>query len=51
VRFEHGEFAARSIPQAEFVPVEGATHVLWVARQGEELRQRRIDFLNRHAPL
>ena len=50
VRFEHGEFAARSIEHAEFVPVEGATHVLWVARQAEELRQRRIDFLNRHAP-
>jgi len=50
VRFEHGEFAASSIAHAEFVPVEGATHVLWVARQAEELRHRRIDFLNRHAP-
>jgi len=51
VRFEHGEFAARSIEHAEFIPVEGATHVLWVARQAEELRQRRMTFLNRHAPV
>ena len=50
VRFEHGEFAARSIERAEFLPVEGATHVLWVARQAEELSRRRIEFLNRHAP-
>jgi len=50
VGFEHGEFAARSIPNAEFVPVEGGTHVLWVAQQAEELRHRRIEFLSRHAP-
>src|SRR5208282_3561757 len=50
VRFEHGEFAARSIPHAEFVPVEGGTHVLWITRQAEELRTRRIEFLTRHIP-
>ena len=50
VRFEHGEHAARSIRDAEFLPVEGGTHVLWVAKQAEELRNRRIEFLRRHAP-
>ncbi|MGO9604945.1 MAG: alpha/beta fold hydrolase [Candidatus Binataceae bacterium] len=50
VRFEHGEFAARSIPHAEFLPVEGGTHVLWITRRAEELRARRIEFLTRHMP-
>ncbi len=50
VRFDHGEFAARSISGAEFVPVEGGTHVLWVAKQAGELHARRIEFLMRHAP-
>jgi len=51
VRFEHGEFAASSIPSAEFVPVAGGTHVLWIARQAEELRNRRLEFLSRHSPV
>lgn len=50
VPFTYGEFAARSILHAEFVPVEGGTHVLWVAKQAEELRNRRLGFLRRHAP-
>ncbi len=50
VRFEHGEYAARAIPGAEFIAVEGGTHVLWVARQAAELSARRIEFLMRHAP-
>ncbi len=50
VRFDHGEHAVRSIPGAEFVAVEGATHVLWVARQAAELSARRVEFLTRHAP-
>jgi pimeloyl-ACP methyl ester carboxylesterase len=51
VGFEHGEFAARSIRGAEFVAVEGGTHLLWVARQAEELQARRLNFLRRHAPI
>jgi pimeloyl-ACP methyl ester carboxylesterase len=51
VRFEHGEFAARSIRGAEFVAVEGGTHVLWVAQQAAELQARRLKFLRRHAPI
>ena len=51
VPFEHGEFAAQSISGAEFLPVESGTHVLWVAKQAEELRTRRIEFLTRHAPV
>ena len=50
VRFEHGEHAAQRVPNAEFLPVEGGTHVLWIARQAEELRTARIEFLNRYAP-
>lgn len=50
VGFEHSEFAAQSIAGAEFIPVEGGTHLLWIAAQAEELRTRRIEFLTRHAP-
>ena len=50
VRFEHGEFAARSIRGAEFVPVEGGTHLLWVAKQALALQARRLMFLRRHLP-
>jgi pimeloyl-ACP methyl ester carboxylesterase len=50
VRFDHGEFAARSIRGAEFVPVEGGTHLLWVAKQAEELQARRLMFLRQYAP-
>jgi pimeloyl-ACP methyl ester carboxylesterase len=50
VRFDHGEHAASRIRHAEFVPVEGGTHVLWIARQADELRKTRLEFLNRHAP-
>jgi len=51
VRFEHGEFAARAIRGAEFLPVEGGTHVLWIAKQAGDLRARRLQFLRRHAPI
>jgi pimeloyl-ACP methyl ester carboxylesterase len=50
VNLSHGEFAARSIPGAEFIRVEGAPHLLWISQDAAELARRRIDFLRRHAP-
>ncbi|MHB8383192.1 MAG: alpha/beta fold hydrolase [Candidatus Binataceae bacterium] len=50
VNFSHGEFAARAIPGAKFIRVEGAPHLLWISQDAAELARRRIEFLRQHAP-
>ncbi len=50
VAFSYGEFAARSIPGAEFAPVEFGTHLLWISDEADKLTARRIAFLRAHAP-
>ncbi|HUO05733.1 MAG TPA: alpha/beta hydrolase [Candidatus Binataceae bacterium] len=50
VPFAHGEHAAKSIPGAEFYPVPGGIHLLWLTDDAPQIRARKIAFLKRHAP-
>jgi len=51
VPIAHGEYASRAVPHAEFMRVDGGTHLLWIAPQSEEIRTRSIEFLKTHAPI
>ncbi|MGH7815198.1 MAG: alpha/beta fold hydrolase [Candidatus Binataceae bacterium] len=50
VPFSHGERAARSIPGAEFYPVQGGVHLLWITGEARQICDRKIAFLRQHAP-
>jgi len=50
VPFSHGEHSARSIPGAEFYPIRGGVHLLWITDEAPQIRDRKIAFLQQHSP-
>jgi pimeloyl-ACP methyl ester carboxylesterase len=50
VPMEDAEFAAQSIPGAELHLVPNGFHVMAITNSIDDITQKRVDFLSRHAP-
>lgn len=48
VPFEHAQFVADTVPQAELFVVEGAGHLIWLSEHAERVRSKTMDFLRAH---
>ena len=46
VPFTHAEYAASNIPNAQFVPIDGAGHFIWLGKAGDIVLEAMTQFLH-----